>query len=274
MRISKLILTFILFAYTKSFFAQQAESSTISQTNIKSGSMNNCKLILSEACRNFILKANVSEILPQFQDAYVFKGKEIIANAFTAKIVESTGSIYSIDFNGDHKVPYGKPADNLKWGESLSSVKKKYGEPLKTRVDLNTEFYAYQDFTLEFFAKKLQRVNLSRPLTEAEKEGRNILSHSKEAAVDANIAAKQAQISRKMQDAEEKKSTKEMLQPAKEMFQMQKDLVQYLSDAVNGNELSEMAKSKFRTKLDFERTFLLQLEKLVKITEEASNTEL
>ena len=77
-----------------------------------------------------------------------------------------------------------------------------------------------------------------------------------------------------MQDAEEEKTNKERLQPAKEMFQMQKDLVQYISEAVNGNELSEKAKSKFRTKLDFERTFLLQLEKLVKITEEASNSGL
>ena len=101
-----------------------------------------------------------------------------------------------------------------------------------------------------------------------------ILSNSKEAAVDTNIAARKAQISGKMQDAEEKKTNKERVQPAKEMFQMQKDLVQYVSEAVNGNELSEKAKSKFRTKLDFERIFLLQLEKLVKITEEASNSGL
>ena len=111
-------------------------------------------------------------------------------------------------------------------------------------------------------------------LNETEKEGRNILSDSKEAAIDANIAAKKAQISGKMQDAEEKKTNKERVQPAKEMFQMQKDLVQYLSDAVNGNELSEKAKSKFRTKLEVEKTFLLQLENLVKITEEAAKSGL
>ena len=77
-----------------------------------------------------------------------------------------------------------------------------------------------------------------------------------------------------MQYAQEKKTNRERLQPAKEMFQMQKDLVQYINDAVNGKELSEKAKTKFRTKLEVEKTFLLQLEKLVKITEEAAKSGL
>lgn len=79
-----------------------------------------------------------------------------------------------------------------------------------------------------------------------------------------------------MQYAQEKKTNRERLQPAKEMFQMQKDLVQYINDAVNGKELSEneKAKTKFRTKLEVEKTFLLQLENLVKITEEAAKSGL
>jgi len=102
----------------------------------------------------------------------------------------------------------------------------------------------------------------------------NILSNAKEAAVDANIVAKKAQIATIMQDAQQKKTNKERLEPAKEILQLQKDLVQYLTDAVNGNDLSENAKSKYKPIIETEKKMVLQIEHLVKVTAEAAKYDL
>ena len=185
------------------------------------------------------------------------------------KFFWKSGSVYEGDFVKNKREGKGKTSHadgNYFVGEYKGDWQEGFGKRYDKTTNTLTEGI--------WKGSTLVKSSSVSTLTETQKEGRNILSDSKEAAVDANIAARKAQISGKMQDAEEKKTNKERLQPAKEMFQMQKDLVQYISEAVNGNELSEKAKSKFRAKLDLERTFLLQLEKLVKITEEASNSGL
>ena len=114
------------------------------------------------------MQSTAAEILPQFEDARIFKGKELVSNAFRAKIVEATGGILSVEFSGEFKNPFGQPAENVKWGESAEKVKKKLGEPLQIGLGFNKEYHSYKNFELVYFVNKLSAINLSRELTEAE----------------------------------------------------------------------------------------------------------
>ena len=82
--------------------------------------------------------------------------------------MSATGGIFSVVFSGEFSKNLNKPAENLKWGESLESVKKKYGEPLKIYLDSNRATHIYKNFELVYFVNKLRWINFSRDITESE----------------------------------------------------------------------------------------------------------
>lgn len=106
--------------------------------------------------------------------------------------------------------------------------------------------------------------------TNGSSSGNAILSNAKEAAVDANLVAKKAVIDSITASAGAKKTNKERIEPAKQMLKLQNELVQYLTDAINGNDLSETAKAKYRKPLETEKLKVRQLENLLKLTIEAA----
>ena len=91
-----------------------------------------------------------------------------------------------------------------------------------------------------------------------------------EAAVDANLVAKKAEIDSSGKNVQEKKTNTERLEPAKQVLKLQNELVQYLTSAVNGTELSQDAKSKYRKIIEKEKRYVLQLEHAVKIFADAA----
>ncbi len=103
--------------------------------------------------------------------------------------------------------------------------------------------------------------------------GSSILSKAKESSIDANLAVKRTEISLISKSAGAKKTNKERIEPAKQILRLQNELVQYLTDAINGKELSETAKAKYRKMLVTEKTSVRQFENLVKVTIEAAQSE-
>lgn len=109
--------------------------------------------------------------------------------------------------------------------------------------------------------------------TNGSSSGNSILSKAKESSVDANLAVKRAEIAFITNSARDKKTNKERIEPAKQILRLQNELVQYLTDAINGNELSDTAKAKYRKILVTEKASVRQFENLVKVTIEAAKYE-
>lgn len=114
------------------------------------GTLADCKNILSDGCRSYLLQLNASKILGQLRDAFIFEGNQLVCNQFRAKLEKSTKNILEVEFKGFDKNPYGKPAENLKWGATMKSVKKLYGEPLEIRTETGSVNYLYKNFELLF----------------------------------------------------------------------------------------------------------------------------
>jgi hypothetical protein len=145
--------------------------SIITQFAPKTGTMSGCKFILSEGCRNYIMQSTTAEILPQVKDSRIWARGEFVSTAFNATFVEGTGGILSVEFGEFGKTDSNslKPAENLKWGENVKSVKKKYGEPLQITVDKDKIFHSYKNFQLVYFRdNKLRWITFARNKTESE----------------------------------------------------------------------------------------------------------
>jgi hypothetical protein len=99
------------------------------------------------------------------------------------------------------------------------------------------------------------------------------LSKAKENSIDANLAVKREEIAFITKQARDKKTDKERVEPAKQILKLQNELVQYLTDAINGKELSETAKAKYRKILESEKLQVQRIENLVKVTVEAAKYE-
>ena len=153
-------------------------TSTTTPVVAKTGSLADCKIVLSEGCRNYLLQAKAADILPQVTDAFIFEGNKLVSNIFGAELVEGTGGVLSASFIESKSRP-NKPAENLKWGESVESVKKKYGEPLQIRSDTNRATHSYKDFQFGYVNNKLGSVKFSRDKTESEIAAEQIFNREK-----------------------------------------------------------------------------------------------
>ena len=111
------------------------------------------------------------------------------------------------------------------------------------------------------------------PTNNGSSSGNAILSKAKESSIDANLTVKRAEISFITQSARAKKTDKERIEPAKQILRLQNELVQYLTDAINGKELTETAKAKYRKILETEKLQVQRIENLVKVTVEAAKYE-
>ncbi len=144
-------------------------TSAIDSASVKNGKLEDCKKsILSEGCRNYLLQSTASELLPQVKDSYILQGNTFVSYELSAKLVGGTDRIHSVEFERTSSNQY-KPSENLKWGESLKKVKKKYGEPLQINVDDKKIFHSYRNFQLVYNLDNiLCWITFARSKTESE----------------------------------------------------------------------------------------------------------
>lgn len=140
---------------------------TTTPTAPKTGTLADCKFVISEGCRNYLLRSTAAEILPQVRNSLIDDYNRLHAGNFSAELIEATGGILSVSFSENRSRP-NQPAENLKWGESLKSVVKKYGEPLQIRVDGNRVAHFYKNFQFGYLDNKLGSVKFSRDKTASE----------------------------------------------------------------------------------------------------------
>ncbi len=173
-RIVSFFLLGLLFVFPRSCaFAQQPK---IDEKSIKNdqpiGTLDDCKNILSDGCRTYLMQANASDILSKYSDAYIFEGNELVCNRFRAKLDKYSKDILEAEFVGFDKNPYGlQPNENLKWGATMKNVKKQYGEPLEILTDKGFVTYFYKNFELLFYQSKnytLHRLYLRKYISKEE----------------------------------------------------------------------------------------------------------
>lgn len=155
-------------------------TSAIDSTGVKNGKLEDCrKSILSEGCRNYLLQSTASELLPQVKDSYISGGLTFVSNELTATFGGGTDRIYWVEFGRTNSNQY-KPAENLKWGESLKKVKKKYGEPLQIKVGEKKIIHSYNNFQLVYNLDNiLCWIAYARSKTESEVAAEQIFKREK-----------------------------------------------------------------------------------------------
>lgn len=146
----------------------QGATPTPTPVAAKTGTLDDCKIIISEGCRSYLLQAKASDILLQRSDAVVSNFNTLVTNEFKGELAGDKGKIYSAEFSGEFNKKRNRPAENLKWEESVKSVIKKYGEPLEIRLDIRRAYHTYKDFQFQYFDNKLSWVVISRDKTESE----------------------------------------------------------------------------------------------------------
>lgn len=156
----------------------------------KSGTFEDCKIVISEGCRSYFFQPNNDEIHWKFlftktktnDVLFIWNSK---AENFALVVEPSTGGILAVTFDKKSRT---KPAPNLKWDESKTSVQKKYPEPQINSVGN----YVYKNFIFHFEDDKLSKITLNREATEAEIIAYNTQKAANERAERAKADAEKA----------------------------------------------------------------------------------
>lgn len=147
------------------------------------GSISDCKLILSEGCRNYFFGTNIGAIRTQLglkegsynrtlsMQVYNWSGIELY-------VEPSSGRVITIRI--DEYVKDWKPAKNLKWGEGMNKIKEKYSGGEYSRI-YNGESLKFPDYDLQFREGNLHRIEFEQPLTESESAAKAIRERSDDA---------------------------------------------------------------------------------------------
>lgn len=121
------------------------------------GSFADCKIILSDGCRNFFLRSTVEQVSPYLKD---FKDSQI-----RLEVEPSSGGIIGVIFYPESGF---KPAEDLKWKDKPENVLKKYGDPIRT-TKTKPEFDVYKEFQINYYAQKeVYSIKLTRERTASE----------------------------------------------------------------------------------------------------------
>ena len=236
----------------------------------------------------------------QGQGTYTFKNGVVYIGQFAkdefngiGKIKYTNGEIYEGDFVNSKRHGKGKNIyfnGDVYEGDYVNGNRE--GQGIYTYK--NEDAYAgewknnYQNGDGKFYSKSTNEVQdgiwkdgvLLNAATEiaplpsnsdaSSKGNKSNLSNSKEADVDANVAARKAEVELKRKIFPINKTNSEKLKAAQEILQKQNELIQYLSDAINGADLSQNAKSKYKESIEKEKKLILQIENLIKVTGDAA----
>lgn len=138
----------------------------------ESGSLDDCKFILSEGCRNFFLQSTVDELRKQVNlyRRNTDGESQLRGEGFYLEFEPSSGGIISVSFyNPSGKKVDRKPAQNLKWEESVKSVRQKYGEPRS----VSGRYHFYPGFEITFWDDELLEITFRRERTSSEEDAEN-----------------------------------------------------------------------------------------------------
>lgn len=157
---------------------------------VKSGSLADCKQILSDGCRNFLLNSNIADVAPAL-GLIKQSAEKYTKSGLTAYIEPTSGGIIEFRIQQDSG---WKPADNLKFGEKMSKVKEKYPTSEYENGRYYDDYLVFPNYTLGFEKGKLHRVILKRDRTDLEqtaKRTRDAEIRRQEAEAEANKTPEQ-----------------------------------------------------------------------------------
>jgi len=186
----KMTLLSIIFIVSANPGFAQTETKTATTPGVaKIGSYADCKIVVSDGCRNYFLQTTANEIRSKFTviDLKIIDYPALYCKAeeFTVIFEPSSGGIFAVSFN---KSDGRQPAQNLKWRESKKSVQKKYGE---ARIDSSGTHF-YPGFEVYFSDDKLQNITLQRLRTESELAAYNARKAEKDIVAQAKAQAEKA----------------------------------------------------------------------------------
>lgn len=147
-------------------------------------SISDCKFILSDGCRNFFLQSTVDELRKQVNlyRRNTDGESQLRGEGFYLTFEPSSGGIISVSFyNPSGKKVDRKPAQNLKWEESVKSVRQKYGEPRS----VSGRYHSYPGFMITFWDDELLEITLRRERTSSEEDAENARYWKKQRADEA-----------------------------------------------------------------------------------------
>lgn len=157
---------------------------------IKSGSLADCKQILSDACRNFLLYSNIADVAPAL-GLIKQSAEKYSKSGFTLYVEPTSGGIISVRIFKDSG---WQPSNNLKFGEKMSKVKEKYPNGEYENGRYYDDYLVFPNYTLGFEKGKLWVVELKRDRTDLEetaKRTRDAEIRRQEADAEANKTPEQ-----------------------------------------------------------------------------------
>lgn len=138
---------------------------------VVNGTLADCKLILSEGCRNYFMNSTIDRVKGELGlqgstynriislQVYSKQGIELWVEPSSGRIVVARIDRYVLDW---------KPAKDVKWGESLSKIEKKYPGG-KLGIRSNGDVLIYPNYELKTaFMEGLAMVSYAQEYTESE----------------------------------------------------------------------------------------------------------
>jgi len=181
-------------------------------TEKKTGTLADCKFILSEGCQNYFMQATINDLRSQFtlreSSAEFYKG-----DGFEVSVEPSSGGIIEVKF---YKSFGKKPSNNIKWGEGMIKVREKYGQGSYSRF--TQEYLKYPGVELEFWNGDLSFITFKRERTTSELLAYNIRqikeneAKAKTELAEAAIEARKTPEQRTKETADAKARTEEQMQ--------------------------------------------------------------
>lgn len=174
---------------------------------LKTGMLSDCKIILSEGCRNYFFQTPISEISNELGIKAQYD-KDISMDLYrgdgiTLIVDPTTGRISSLTITEYNKLGL-KPNNKVKWEANWEKVKKEFGEGRSYNDGIH-----YPTFTVDFRFSKLYSVTFFGPKDSKEEEAaywnrrRTDIQAGKESEREAEIAANPPEaIERKKQQME------------------------------------------------------------------------
>ncbi len=157
----------------------------------KPGTLADCKIILSDGCRNYFMQATINDLRSQFtlreSSADFYRGE-----GFEVSVEPSSGGVLKVKF---YKSFGKKPADNIKWGDKVSKVQEKYGQGKYSRF--TNEYLDFDGIKMEFWSGELSFINFERDRTASELVAYNIrqgMNYEAKAETERAEAAREALI--------------------------------------------------------------------------------
>lgn len=143
---------------------------TPTPVTVKTGSLADCKFVLSDGCRNYFMTSTIDQIGVQLGLGDGFYNRTISMLVYHGKGLElwvEPSSRRIIVTKIDRYIENWKPSKDLKWGEGFSKLQKKIGNGQYSRF-VSLERLKYPNFTLYFDNTELKIVEYEQESDEFE----------------------------------------------------------------------------------------------------------